>query len=593
MTTSTPTRQPFEQLFARERLLIMRARHAESIGKRWVFVLLLAALAVIGGLSDALTLSYELALGLAAWAMISNALVDYLRRSGQFSPWQFWIMVVVDTTLIGGFTAALGPHGYVALVAVVYVVAGYALGLPEASQIQMGLAGLAYPLGRAGGYILVGLETPVALIALETLFGMGIAWLATQGLVSIAQRLRQTRAALARIEAGDFTIRLRDERTDDIGFLSMSVNSMLDTLSSMIREIQQQARSLAETSEQLSATARETRAAAESVGQTTGELAREAEGQMSLVEAGRSAMGSVARAGARLRQDASGYATQSRQLMAETSEHAQRIERASEMLEAVANDFSRSAEAMALLERSGEDITGFVDTIREITRQTNLLALNAAIEAARAGEYGRGFAVVADEVHKLAGESSVSADDVAGTVEEVGRAIRDLRQRIRENDERLSGVGAVSGANRTSLEQIVTGLEAATRFVQQIADNLEAHAQAIDSINDTMDRIQQIGRGALDRSQATAAAADRQVAAMEQLTTNSDSLARTAERLNALADQFRLSDGAYGSGGSMVAPAEQTPNLGPARGPAAGRHAAVAASPARAADEARTGIVSR
>lgn len=542
MTPATQSRAQFEQLFARERLLVMRARHVEAIGKRWLFVLLLVALAVIGGASDALMLSYELALGLAGWAMLSNALVEYLRRSGRFSPWQFWLMVAVDTTLIGGFTAALGPHGYVALVAVVYVVAGYALGLPEASQIQMALAGLAYPLGRAAGYQLIGAETPAALIALETLFGMGIAWLTTQGLVSIAQRLRETRAALARIEGGDFTIRLGHTRTDDIGFLSMSVNSMLDTLSSMIREIQRQAASLASMSELLFSTAREIKAAAESVGATTGELAHEAAAQMSLVDEGRSAMESVARAGARLRQDAEGYATESQRLMTETSEHTLRIEEASAMLEAVARDFSRSAEAMAVLEQSGDDIVGFVDTIREIARQTNLLALNAAIEAARAGEYGQGFSVVADEVHKLAGESSVSADEVKGTVDEVGRAIRDLRKRIRENEQRLSGVGVVSSANRESLDQIVRGLESSTLFVQQIAENLQAHARAIEQIHGTMDRIQQIGRSALDRSEDTAASADRQLAGMDRLATNSESLARTAERLKELTGQFRVGD---------------------------------------------------
>ena len=571
MTQSRPTKQQFEQLFARERLLVMAARHSEAIGKRWAFVLLLAGLALLGGLSDALRLSYELALGLAAWAMLSNALVDYLRRSQQFSPWQFWMMIVVDTTLIGGFTAALGPHGYVALVAVVYVVAGYALGLPEASQIQMALAGVIYPLGRAWGYQLVGAELPIGLIAVETLFGMGIAWLTTRGLVSIAQRLRQTRTALARIEDGDFTIRLGHARTDDIGFLSMSVNSMLDTLSQMIREIQNQSRSLAGMSELLSNTAREIQGAAESVGTTTSDLAREADSQMSLVDQGRSSIESVARAGSQLRQDAAGYAEEARRVMTETTEHSERIEEASEMLEAVGRDFARSAEAMGGLERSGERIVGFVDTIREIARQTNLLALNAAIEAARAGEYGRGFAVVADEVHKLAGESAVSADEVAGTVEDVAASIRDLRRRIRENEERLSGVGAVAGANRDSLREILSGLDAATRFVQQIAENLEAHARAIEEIHATMDRVHQIGQTTLDRSHETAAAADRQVAAMDQLTANSEALARTAERLKELAGQFMVDGAAADPDAATVAETAAPLDLGPTPEPEAPR----------------------
>jgi len=540
MTAQSQGKRGFEQLFARERLLVMRARHSEAVARRWMFVVLIAGLAVLGGVFDALEVSYELAIGLGVWAMISNAAVLWLRREGRFAPWQFWLMIFVDTTLIGGLTAALGPYGYLALVAVVYVVSSYALGLPEASQIQMALAGVAYPLGRWAGYLIVEEPVPVSLIALETLFGMGIAWLTTQGLVSVAQRLRRTRAALARIEDGDFTLRLDDNRLDDIGFLSVSLNSMLDTVGHVVDEIQSQSRSLAEMSEQLAGTAAEIQTAAEHVGATTGELAHEAETQMALVDDGREAVELVAGTGGNLRREAASSAEAARRMLEEAAEHAHRIEQSGELLEAVAQDFGRAVEAMTMLERSGERIGGFVSTIQEIARQTNLLALNAAIEAARAGEYGRGFAVVADEVHKLAAESDASAGEVSGTVDEVGRAIRDLRRRITENNQRLSGVGDVAGENRESLGQIVAGLEASATFVQDMAQSLEQHARAIQRIQEIMDRVQQIGRGTRDRSHNTAAAADRQVAAMDRLSSNSARLNRMAGRLSELAGQFRV-----------------------------------------------------
>lgn len=70
------------------------------------------------------------------------------------------------------------------------------------------------------------------------------------------------------------------------------------------------------------------------------------------------------------------------------------------------------------LERAMAQVSGIVDTIRDIADQTNLLALNATIEAARAGDAGRGFAVVAGEVKKLAAETRAATGEAAAIVRE-------------------------------------------------------------------------------------------------------------------------------------------------------------------------------
>ena len=69
--------------------------------------------------------------------------------------------------------------------------------------------------------------------------------------------------------------------------------------------------------------------------------------------------------------------------------------------------------------QSAMEIRSATDMITEIAEQTNLLSLNASIEAARAGEAGRGFAVVADEIRKLADQSGESAARISAIISEL------------------------------------------------------------------------------------------------------------------------------------------------------------------------------
>ena len=145
---------------------------------------------------------------------------------------------------------------------------------------------------------------------------------------------------------------------------------------------------------------------------------------------------------------------------------------ASGEMERISASVTQSAKVVNALGERSAQISGIVQTIREIADQTNLLALNAAIEAARAGEQGRGFAVVADEVRKL-------AERTAKATQEITRMIDEIQG---ETNSAITSIEAGSGQARNGAElarQAAASLEQINRGARETMEKVEAIATAV------------------------------------------------------------------------------------------------------------------
>ncbi len=240
---------------------------------------------------------------------------------------------------------------------------------------------------------------------------------------------------------GNLHVRTDIHRKDELGKLAGQVNSFVDKLSEVIRQI---------------------RGATASVSTASGELNSSAQ-QLS--------QGATEQAGT-LQQIASSLQSVDNSV-ARNAQHAKDTARTANQASAQAEKGGEAVQETVIAMR---EIAQKITVVEDIAYQTNLLALNAAIEAARAGSQGKGFAVVAGEVRKLAERSQAAAQQIGelagrsvAVAENAGQLLDRTVPMIRDTSNLVQEIAAASQEQMAAIRQINVGVSQLNEVVQQNA----------------------------------------------------------------------------------------------------------------------------